>query len=67
MDAATELERLLATSPDEADAHLVLGNLYAEQLRQPDKARAHYLRVLELKPKHPRATAIRFWLKANPQ
>ena len=67
VDAAIELERLLATNPDEADAHLVLGNLYAEQLRQPDKARAHYLRVLELKRKHPRATAIRFWLKANPQ
>ena len=67
LDAAIELERLLATNPAEADAHLVLGNIYAEQLRQPDKARAHYLRVLELKPKHPRATAIRFWLKANPQ
>ena len=66
LDAALELERLLASNPDEADAHLVLGNIYAEQLRQPAKARAHYLKVLELKPKHPRATAIRFWLKANP-
>lgn len=67
VDAAMELDRLLAANPGEADAHLVLGNIYAEQLRQPDKARAHYLKVLELKPKHPRATAIRFWLKANPQ
>jgi tetratricopeptide (TPR) repeat protein len=67
LDAAIELERLLASSPDQADAHLVLGNIYAEQLRQPEKARAHYLRVLELKPSHPRAAAIRFWLKANPK
>ena len=67
IDAAIELERLLAASPGQADAHLVLGNLYAEQLRQPVKARAHYLQVLELKPDHPRASAIRFWLKANPR
>ena len=67
LDAAVELEKLLAAKPNEADAHLALGNLCAEQLRQPAKARAHYLKVLELNPAHPRATAIRFWLKAHPQ
>lgn len=67
VDAAIELERLLILSPDMVDAHLMLGNIYAEQLRQPDKARAHYLRVLQLKPAHPQSTAIRFWLKANPE
>jgi len=66
VDAAIELERLLILSPDNADAHLLLGNIYAEQLRQPDKARPHYFRLLELKPSHPQSTAVRFWLKANP-
>jgi len=66
VDAAIELERLLILKPNDADAHLTLGNIYAQQLRQPDKARIHYLRVLELKPAHPSSTAIRFWLKANP-
>ncbi|MEY4386575.1 MAG: hypothetical protein RLY20_1858 [Verrucomicrobiota bacterium] len=65
-DAAMELEKILAQNPNEADSHILLGNLCAEQLRQPAKARAHYLKVLELNPKHPRATAIRFWLKAHP-
>lgn len=67
LDAVVELERLLAANPGEADAHLVLGNIYAEQLRQAERARTHYLKVLELTPQHPRATAIRFWLKANPR
>jgi len=66
-DAANELEKLVAANPNEADAHLLLANLCAEPLRQPAKARAHYLKVLELNPKHARATAIRFWLKAHPQ
>ena len=67
VDAAVELERLLAKNPGEARAHLTLANLYAEQLRQPDKARAHYLKVLELEPRHPQAGAINFWLRANPR
>ena len=65
-DAANELEKLLATSPKEARAHLVLGNLYAESLADPTNARAHYVKVLELDPRHPQATAIRYWLVANP-
>ena len=66
-DAAIELERVLAANPADARAHLALGNLYAEELKRPDLARAHYLKVLELEPGHPRASAINFWLKANPQ
>ena len=66
-DAANELERLLAANPSDARAHLALGNLYAEPLRQADKARTHYLRVLEIEPRHPRAASINFWLKANPR
>lgn len=65
-DAATELTKLLAKTPDDAGAHFVLANLYSQNFNQPAKARPHYLRVLELRPQHPQATAIRFWLRENP-
>ena len=65
-DAANELEKILEAKPSDARAHLVLGNLYAQQLREPEKARAHYLKVLSLEPRNPQAAAIRFWLAANP-
>ncbi len=67
LDAAKELEKILAANPDEARAHLALGNLCAEQLRDTAQARAHYLRVLELSPNHPQAGAIRYWLVSHPQ
>lgn len=66
VDAAAELEQLLANSPSETRAHLVLGNLYAEQLQDKPRARVHYQRVLELDSRHPQATQIRYWLVANP-
>ena len=64
-DAVNELERLLAGHPNETRAHLALANLYAQQLHQPAKARAHYEKVLELDPGLPQAAAIRDWLDAN--
>jgi tetratricopeptide (TPR) repeat protein len=67
LDAAAQLERLLAENPDDVRAHLTAGNLYAEQLRMKDRARAHYRKVLELNPRHPQAGAIRFWLVQNPR
>jgi len=66
IDAANELEKILATHPNETRAHLVLGNLCAEQLRDPARARTHYLKLLELEPRNAQATAIRYWLVANP-
>ncbi|HTL18621.1 MAG TPA: tetratricopeptide repeat protein, partial [Patescibacteria group bacterium] len=65
IDAASELEKLLAANPKEARAHLVLGNLYAEQLGNASRARTHYQKVLELDPRHPQATTIRYWLVAH--
>jgi len=62
-DAANELEKLLANNSSEARAHFALANLYAQQLDQPAKARDHYLRLLELEPQHPQATAVRYWLE----
>lgn len=66
LDAARELERILAAKPDETRAHLILGNLYAEPLKNVNRARRHYQKVLELDPRHPQATAIRYWLVAHP-
>jgi len=66
LDAAGEMERVLEKAPDDAGAHFVLANLYSQHFGQPTRARPHYLRVLELRPQHPQATAIRFWLRENP-
>jgi tetratricopeptide (TPR) repeat protein len=62
-DAALELEKVLATYPNDARANLALGNLYAQQLGQPAKARPHYLKVLEVDPKNAQASAIGYWLR----
>ncbi len=66
LDAEKELERLLAQHPKEPRAHLALANLYAQVLRQPAKARPHYLKVLEFDPHNPYAAAIGNWLAINP-
>jgi Flp pilus assembly protein TadD len=66
-DAVNELKKIVAANPDEARAQLALGNLYAEQLRDPARARQHYLKWLALDPHNPQATNIRFWLSDNPQ
>jgi Flp pilus assembly protein TadD len=66
VDAARELEKVVGQKPDEARAHFSLASLYAEKLEQPSLARPHYQRVLALEPQHPQATAIRYWLAANP-
>ena len=65
-DAADELKKILAANPGETRAHLALANLCAQSLHDPAQARRHYLKVLELDPKNPQATDIRFWLAANP-
>jgi tetratricopeptide (TPR) repeat protein len=71
IDAAQELERLLAAAHDEtpqhlAMAHLTLANLYAEQFHRPASARPHYQKVLELDPQNSQATVIRYWLRDHP-
>ena len=61
-DAANELEKVVAEYPNDSRAHLALGNLYAQQLQQPAKAREHYVKVLEIDPRNPQAAAIGSWL-----
>ena len=65
-DAANELEKVVSAQAEDARAHLTLGNLYAQKLGQPVKAREHYQKVLELEPQHPQASAIRYWVAAHP-
>jgi len=65
-DAAAELQRVLEAKPNEVRAHLTLANLYAQQLNEPQKARVHYGKVLQLDPRNSQAAVIRYWLAANP-
>lgn len=64
-DSVNELEKILAAYPNEPRAHLTLGNLCAQQLNQPARAREHYQKVLDADPHNAQAPAIRFWLTAN--
>jgi tetratricopeptide (TPR) repeat protein len=65
-DAINQLRIVLASYPSEPRAHLALGNIYAQVLHQPAKAREHYTKVLEIAPHTSQAAAIREWLMANP-
>jgi tetratricopeptide (TPR) repeat protein len=66
-DAVKELEKLLVQKPDEVRAHLLLAEIYARDLGEPDQARPHYQKVLAIEPQNSQATTIRFWLRANPE
>lgn len=66
LDAAHELETLLAEKPDDTRSRLLLGNVYAQDLKNTPAAREQYGKVLELAPQHPQATAIRYWLVQHP-
>jgi tetratricopeptide (TPR) repeat protein len=67
LDALTQFELVLNRYPNEPRAHLALGNLYAQQLQDPGKAREHYLAVLAVAPQSPQAGAIRYWLSDHPR
>jgi superkiller protein 3 len=67
VDAAHELEKVLAVYPNDGRAHLALGNIYAQELREPAKARVHYRRLLEIDPRNPQAPSVQYWLAANPK
>src|SRR6185436_18523245 len=53
--SVTEFEKLLEKYPNDSRSHLALGNLYAQQLHEPARARSHYLKVLETDPHNPQA------------
>lgn len=62
VDAAQEFHKLLEVYKDDLSAHLALGGLYSDHLKNPDKAEVHFRKVLELSPQHPQAASIRQWL-----
>jgi len=62
-----ELDKLLMRYANEARANLALGNLYAQQLHDPARARPRYLKVLEIEPHNPQSDAIRHWIAEHPQ
>lgn len=62
VDAAGQLDQVLAREPANVTAHLALANLYATQLGDRAKAQEHYEKVLALQPDHPQAGMIRRWL-----
>jgi Flp pilus assembly protein TadD len=66
-DAVDELKKIAAANPSEARVQLVLGNIYAQQLRDTADARAHYLKFLDLNPRDSQAANVRFWLASNSQ
>jgi Flp pilus assembly protein TadD len=66
-DAVDELKKIVATNPSESRAHLALGDIYAQQFRDTPDARLHYLKFLDLDPRNPQSTNVRFWLASNPQ
>jgi tetratricopeptide (TPR) repeat protein len=67
LDAVTQFENILERYPNDARAHLALGNLYAQQLQDVSKARQHYQAVLAVAPQSPQAGAIRYWLSDHPR
>ena len=64
-DAAKELETFLQFDPNNVQAHLEAGNLYADKLFDVAKAAIHYKRVIGLNPEHPQAVNMRYWLIRN--
>jgi tetratricopeptide (TPR) repeat protein len=66
-DAIAQFDKILAKYPNDGRTHLALGNIYAQQLQDPAKAREHYLAVLAIAPQSPQAGAIRYWLSDHPK
>lgn len=49
-DSAAQFERIIVLQPDNHRAHFNLGMLYKHYLDEPERARVHFERVLELDP-----------------
>ena len=59
----TEMAHLWNADPNATRALLDL----SRDTTAVGRARLHYFRFLELEPQHAQASAIRVWLKENPQ
>jgi tetratricopeptide (TPR) repeat protein len=61
-EARDALVRAISADPRFALAHLNLGIVYAEGLRDRNSARANFTRYLELAPSSAQAAGVRWWL-----
>ncbi len=66
VDAAEELDRLMASSPGDVRAELMLASICARELGEVPRARQHYENVLARSPSHPERASIQTWLRQNP-
>jgi tetratricopeptide (TPR) repeat protein len=57
--AASELRAMLATDPDDAEAHYVLASLVRDARGDPDEANQHFREYLRLSPDGAHASAAR--------
>jgi tetratricopeptide (TPR) repeat protein len=64
-EAANELETFLQFDPNNIQGHLEVGKIYADKLRNIEKAAIHYKRAIGLNPEHPEAVNMRYWLIRN--
>ncbi|MBI5394103.1 MAG: tetratricopeptide repeat protein [Verrucomicrobia bacterium] len=63
--ARPELEAVVQAAPSHAKAHLALAQVYSMRAETKDRARAHYVRFLQLQPNDPKAPEVRRWLEAT--
>ncbi len=63
--ARPQLEAVVQAAPSHAKAHLALAQVYSMRAETKEKARAHYIRFLQLQPDDPKAPEVRRWLEAT--
>lgn len=63
--AQPSLEAIVRASPGHAQAHLALAQVYSMRAETKEKARAHYIRFLQLRPDDAKALDVRRWLDAT--
>ena len=59
------LRQILNDHPEYANAHLMLGQAFADDPDHRESVRSHYTRFLELAPEDPGAAEVRRWLLRN--
>lgn len=64
-EAIAEYEALLRLDPSLAEVHYNVAVLYLQERKNPDMARDHFRRFVELDPESERAPRVRDWLASN--
>ncbi len=50
-DAIADFEAVVAIKPDVSEAHYYMGMIYKYEIKNPQSAKEHLQRILDLKPK----------------